>query len=353
MIARRTGRPLVIATVTTFALLSAACGGGASDSTAGGSDAGSSAGDGGGSAGESQTFLLGHGADPGNPRTIAADAFAEQLSEQSDGRLTVQVQGSEQLGSDAEMLQSVKAGTLQLTANSQGPVSALVPEVALIGLPFLFDDAEQAYEVLDGPVGDELEALAKEQDLKVLAWWDNGIRHITNSQRPVNAPEDLAGLKIRTPEDPMTVDIFTALEGNPTPLAFGELYLALRQGTVDGQENPLVNIASAKLNEVQTHLALTGHKYEATPFVMSLQAWDALSAEDQELVQSVAEEARDTQREAMQEQATELEATLGEEMEISEPDKAPFREATEGVYDEWSGQYPDLVEQLTAAAEQG
>lgn len=343
MSARRVTRTLSVASVAAFALATAACGGGGDTGGAGGGTA----------AGESRMLLLGHGADPGNPRTIAAEAFMNRLSEETDGRLTVQVQGSEQLGSDTEMLQSVKAGTLQLTANSQGPLSALVPEVALIGLPFLFDDSEQAYEVLDGPVGDELEALAEAQGLKVLAWWDNGIRHVTNSQRPINTPEDLAGLKIRTPEDPMTVDIFSALDANPTPLAFGELYLALRQGTVDGQENPLVNIASAKLNEVQRYLSLTGHKYEATPFVMSLQTWEELSAEDQQILQSVAEEARDLQRQEMQTQSVELQETLAQDMEITEPDRDAFREATQGVYDQWSQDYPELVEQLTSATEQG
>lgn len=334
---RRTRRRLTIATVAAFALVTAACGGGGT----------------GDSGGATQQFLLGHGADPGNPRTIAAEVFSEMLAKRSDGRLTVQVAGSEQLGSDAEMLRSVKAGTLQLTANSQGPLAALVPEVALIGLPFLFESSEDAYTVIDGPVGDELEELAEAQGFKVLAWWDNGIRHVTNSKRPIKTPEDLAGLKIRTPEDAMTVDIFSALKANPTPLAFGELYLALRQGTVDGQENPLVNIASAKLNEVQDHLALTGHKYEVTPFIMSMQTWESLSPEDQELVQSVAEEARDTQRAEMQEQSADLEETLGQDMQITEPDRDAFREATEGVYKEWRGQYPDLVKQLTSASGQG
>lgn len=321
----------LVGVVTAGALLMAACGGG-------------SAADGG------QQLLLGHGAAPGNPRTIAADAFAKQVEERTDGRITVQVQGSEQLGSDAQMLQSVRSGTLDLSANSQGPLAAFVPEVALIGLPFLFDDSGQAYEVLDGQVGDQLADLSEKQGFKVLAWWDNGIRHITNNKRPINSPADVAGLKIRTPEDAMTVDIFKALGANPTPLAFGELYLALRQGTVDGQENPLTNIASAKLDEVQKYLALTGHKYESTPFVMSEQAWESLTPEDQKIVQQAAEDARDQQRKLMQEQDESLRTELAQSMEITEPDKAPFREATSSVYDKWSKQFPDLVAGLQDAA---
>lgn len=327
----RIPRTFAVAVSATAVLAVAACGGGAE-------------------AGGEQQLLLGHGADPGNPRTIAADSFAEAVNKGTDGRITVQVQGSEQLGDDVEMLQSVRAGSLDLSANSQGPLSSLVPEVSLIGLPFLFDSPEQAYEVLDGEVGDKLATLAEAKGFKVLAWWDNGIRHITNSKRPITTPEDVAGLKIRTPEDPMTVDIFNALQGNPTPLDFGELYLALRQGTVDGQENPLVNIASAKLNEVQGQLALTGHKYEVTPLVTNLDTWNSLSAEDKKTVQQAAIDARDEQRTLMQEQEEKLRDELGANMNVTEPDNEAFREATQGVYDKWEGKFPDLFKQLTQAA---
>ena len=306
-----------------------------------------------GGAGGSRTWILGHGAAPGNPRSEAAQAFATSLDEMSDGRLSVQVQGAEQLGSDAQMLQSVRSGTLTMSANSQGPLSSDVPQVALIGLPFLFDSPEDAFAVLDGEVGDALSALAEGQGLEVLGWWDNGIRDITNNVRPITSPRDVSGLRIRTPEDSMTVDIFEALDANPTPLAFGELYLALRQGTVDGQENPLTNIASADLDEVQDYLAITGHKYEATPFVMNLGEWDDLDESDQQLVQQAADDARDAQREANQTQAAELRETLASSMEVSEPDKQAFREATSGVYDVWSQKFPDLVDQLRSAADRG
>lgn len=302
------------------------------------------------SSGDGQQLLLGHGADPGNPRTFAAESFAKAVKEDTNGRISVQVQGSEQLGSDVEMLQSVRSGSLHISANSQGPLSSLVPETSLIGLPFLFDSTEQAYQVLDGEGGDKLAKLAEAKGFKVLAWWDNGIRHITNSKRAITKPADVAGVKIRTPEDPMTVDIFTALKGNPTPLAFGELYLALRQGTVDGQENPLVNIVSAKLNEVQDHLALTGHKYEVTPLVMNLDAWNSLTDADKKAVQQAADDARDEQRKLMQEQELQLRDKLAADMKITEPDVAAFRKATQGVYDKWEAKFPELFAEFTQAA---
>jgi len=300
---------------------------------------------------EPRTLLLGHGAAPGNPRTIAAELFSERVAELSDGTLEVQVQGAEQLGSDAEMMVSITSGTLDMTANSQGAVSALVPEIALFGLPFLFDSSEHAYMVVDGEIGDEIAALAENSGFKVLAWWDNGIRDITNSKRPINTPEDLAGLKIRTPEDPMTVDIFNALGANPTPLAFGELYLALQQGAVDGQENPVTNVKSAKLQEVQSDLAITGHKYEVTPFIISLSTWNALSAGQQDAVQTAANEARDEQRSLMVTQIKEIYEEFESVLEITRPELDPFRTATASVYDEWESKFPEIVGKLVDEAD--
>lgn len=306
---------------------------------------------GGGGEGESKQLLLGHGASPTNPRSEAATFFAEKVAENTDSGVTVQVQGAEQLGSDAEMMVSLSSGTLDMTANSQGTVSSSVPEVALFGLPFLFESAEHAYAVVDGPVGDEIATQAEASGFKVLAWWDNGVRDITNSKRAISTPEDVAGLKIRTPEDPMTIDIFNALNANPTPMAFNELYLALQQGAVDGQENPVSNIHANALHEVQAHLARTGHKYEVTPLVISMSTWESLSAEQQEAVQSAADEARDMQRDLMLEQSQELYTELEDSMEITTPELDPFREATADVYDKWSAEHPELVEQIVNEAE--
>ena len=308
-------------------------------------------GGGGGEEGGSKQLLLGHGANPSNPRSEAADFFAEKVAEHTVSEVTVQVQGAEQLGSDAEMLVSLSSGTLDMTANSQGTVSSNVPEVALFGLPFLFESSEHAYAVVDGPVGDEVAAKAEDAGMKVLAWWDNGMRDITNSKRPINAPEDLAGLKIRTPEDPMTIDIFNALDANPTPMAFNELYLALQQGAVDGQENPIPNIHANALHEVQEHLARTGHKYEVTPLIISMSTWDSLSAEQQEALQTAADEARDMQRELMLEQSEELLTELEGTMQVTTPDIAPFREATADVYDKWSAEHSELVDQIVDEAD--
>jgi tripartite ATP-independent transporter DctP family solute receptor len=300
---------------------------------------------------EARNLILGHGAAPGNPRTLAAEMFAKLVSEGSKGQLTVQIQGSEQLGSDVEMLQSAKLGTLDITANSQGPLSTMVPEAAIFGLPFLFSTPQEVWQILDGPIGNKVAGLVDKQDMKLLAWWDNGIRHITNNVRPINQPADLKGMKIRTPQDPITIDIFKALGANPTPIAFGELYLALRQGTVDGQENPLVNIWSAKLYEVQKYISLSGHKYESTPFIVSMKTWNSLSPAHQQLLKRAAKQAGEFQRKELVKQEDELLVKFKDlKIHINTVNQAPFQEATKSVYGIWRAKLGAIVDEIQKAA---
>ena len=307
--------------------------------------------DGGSGGGGDQSMVLGHGADPGNPRSLAAERFAEIVNERTSGQIEVQIQGSEQLGSDTEMLDSVQSGTLDLTANSQGPLATLVPEVALFGLPFMFDTPQDAYEVVDGEIGDKMVDLAEEQGLTILAWWDNGIRQITNNGGTIQTPDDVSGLDIRVPEDDMTIDIFEALGANPSTIDFGELYTALQQGTVDGQENPVVNIYASDIYEVQDYMSMTGHKYEVTPFIISTSVWEGLSEENQGIIQEAATEAKEFQREKMNTQSEEQLGELADALELTrEVDTQAFVEATRSVYDTWREQYPDLVDRFVEAA---
>ncbi|WBU53086.1 TRAP transporter substrate-binding protein [Paracoccus sp. SCSIO 75233] len=297
-----------------------------------------------------ETLRLAHNAAPGNPKDLASERFAELVAEKTEGRITVDAGGSAQYGDDVEALTQMRLGTLALSANSQGPASGVVEEFAVLGLPFLFDSLEQAWEVLDGEVGQKLDEAAQENGLKVLAFWDNGIRQTSNNVRPINTPDDLAGLKIRTPPDPMTLEIFTTLGANPTPMAFSELYVALQQGVVDGQENPLMNIESSKLYEVQKYISLTGHKYESTPLLMSKIVWDGLSEEDQAAMLEAAKEAGEYNRELSKKSDEELRPMLEEAgVEFNELDTAPFVEATQPIIAEWQEKYPDLVGVLMTA----
>ena len=298
-------------------------------------------------------LTLGHGAAPGNPRSVAAEQFATLLRERSDGRIEMRVAGSAQLGDDAAMLTALRTGTLDMSVNSQGASSAVLPELSALGLPFLFPAAAAAYKVVDGPIGEELARRFEKVGRIALGWWDNGVRHTTNSKRPITRPEDLHGLKIRTPPDPMTIDIFQALGAATQQVNFNELYVALQQGVVDGQENPLANIQSSKLFEVNRFISLTGHKWECNPVFASRIAWGRLKAEDRQLVQEVAKEAGAHQRTLSQETDARLlgEFRANQAIAVNEVDQAPFRAATIPVAEKWEAKpFGDFVKQLRAAA---
>ena len=297
-------------------------------------------------------LTLGHGAAPGNPRHEAAMKFAEVVKAKTGGRIEVQVAPSAQLGDDAAMVTAMRTGALDMSANSQGAVANAVPEYQAFGMPFLFSNAGQAFKLLDGPLGKELADKSAEKGLIVLGYWDNGIRHVTNSKKAIKAPGDLKGLKIRTPPDAMTVDIMQTLGADTQQIKFAELYVALQQGVVDGQENPLANIASAKLYEVQKYLTLTGHKYETNPFVMSKRSWDRLTPADQKIFIEAGAEATQAQRKLSKEADEKLVAELkAKGVQIETIDRKVFVDATKQVYTKWSsGPIGEFVQRVSQQA---
>jgi tripartite ATP-independent transporter DctP family solute receptor len=297
-------------------------------------------------------LTLGHGAAPGNPRHEASVKFADVLKQKSGGRIDVQVSPSAQLGDDAAMITALRTGALDISANSQGAVSTVVPEYSAFGMPFLFANLGQAWKLLDGPLGQELAQKSADKGMVVLGYWDNGIRHMSNSKKPIVKPEDLKGMKMRTPPDAVTVDIMQALGAEAQQIKFAELYVALQQGVVDGQENPLMNIHASKLYEVQKFISLTGHKYEMTPFLMSKRTWDRLSEADRKLVRDAAAEATALQRRLSQESDEKLVADLkGKGVRIDVADKAAFEKATIKVDDKWmASPIGDYVKKVISAA---
>ncbi len=281
-------------------------------------------------------LTLGHGAAVGNPRHEASVKFAEVVKARSGGRIEVQVAPSAQLGDDAAMVTALRTGALDLSANSQGAVSAAVPDYAAYGMPFLFSNSAQAFKLLDGPLGKELADRSAEKGMIVLGWWDNGIRQMTNSKRPISKVEDMKGLKMRTPPDATLVDIMTALGADAQQIKFAELYVALQQGVVDGQENPLANIHASKLYEVQKHLALTNHQFQMTPFLVSKRSWDKLAEADRKVLQEAAAEATALQRKLSQEADDKLLADLKSKgVQVTTVDKAAFAKAMQPVIDKW------------------
>ncbi len=295
---------------------------------------------------------LGHGAAPGNPRHEASMKFAESVKARSAGRIEVAVSPSAQLGDDAAMVTALRTGALDLSANSQGAVAGVVPEYAAFGMPFLFASLPQAWKLLDGPLGQELAQKSADKGLVVLGYWDNGIRHMSNSKKPLIKPEDLKGLKMRTPPDAVTVDIMQSLGAEAQQIKFAELYVALQQGVVDGQENPLMNIHASKLYEVQKFISLTGHKYEMTPFLISKRTWDRLSESDRKVLQESALEATTLQRKLSQESDDKLVADLkAKGVQVDVADKAAFEKATGPVDEKWiAGPIGPFVKKVVSAA---
>lgn len=211
---------------------------------------------------------------------VAIDTFAKEVATRTNGRYKVETFYNGSLGGERESIEAVQLGTQELAFSSTGPVPNFVPETKILDVPFLFRDKAHARAVLDGPIGQEMLGKFDAKGFKALAWAENGFRHMTNSKRDVKAPEDLKGLKMRTMENPVHIAAYKGLGIITTPMAFPEVFTALQQGTVDGQENPLPVIMSAKFSQVQKHLTLTGHVYSPCIFVMNKASFDKLGAAD-------------------------------------------------------------------------
>jgi TRAP-type transport system periplasmic protein len=222
---------------------------------------------------------------------IGIDVFAKEVEKRTQGRIKIQNFYSGSLGGERESIEAVQLGTQELTFTSTGPVPNFVPEARIFDIPFLFRDKAHARAVLDGAIGQAMLAKFEAKGFKALAWGENGVRHMTNSKRAVNSPDDLKGLKMRTMENPVHIAAYKGFGIVPTPMAFPEVFTALQQGTVDGQENPLSVIMAAKFDQVQKHLSLTGHVYSPCVMLMSKAAFDKLSAADKTAFMEAAKEA--------------------------------------------------------------
>nr|WP_072514110.1 TRAP transporter substrate-binding protein [Ndongobacter massiliensis] len=297
------------------------------------------------------TIRVGHVLAPTHPYNLGLLKFAELVEEKTDGKVKVDVFHSSQLGNERDMVEGLQLGTLEMALISTAPLSSFTTDFLVFDLPFIFKDAPHAREVLDGPIGDRLFATLKDQMVIGLAYWENGFRSVTNNARPIETPADLAGLKIRTMENPVHMDSFSALGAAPTPMAFGELFTALQQKTIDGQENPLPIVDTSKFYEVQKYLSLTEHFYAPAPLLVSEDFFEKLPEDIQKAIQEAAYEARDYERAQIDEMNARLLTELEDRgMEINAPDKAPFIEAVQSVYQKYTGLIPaDLIQDVIDA----
>jgi tripartite ATP-independent transporter DctP family solute receptor len=272
---------------------------------------------------------------------IGIDTLAREVEKRTNGRIKIQGFYSGSLGGERESIEAVQLGTQELTFTSTGPVPNFVPAARILDIPFLFRDKAHARAVLDGPIGQEMLKEFESKGFKALAWGENGVRHMTNSKRSVNSPEDLKGLKMRTMENPVHVAAYKGFGIVTTPMAFPEVFTALQQGTVDGQENPLSVIMAAKFDQVQKHLSLTGHVYSPAIFLMNKASFDKLSAADKQVFLDAAAEAVKANRARVDEDDAKGVAELRSKgmTVVENVDKAKFQAALTPVYAEFEKQF--------------
>jgi TRAP-type transport system periplasmic protein len=296
------------------------------------------------------TLKLGHAVTPVHPYHLGAVRFAELVAQRTGQRVKVDVFPSTQLGNERDMIEGLQLGTIDFVVTSTGPVGGFVPAMFVVDLPFLFRDREHAYKVLDGPAGKGLLDALSGKGIKGLAFWENGFRHITNNVRPIEKPEDLRGIKIRTMENKVHLASFRAFGASPTPMAWSEVYTALQQRTIDGQENPIAIIADHKLYEVQKYLALTGHFYSPSLLLAGGKMFDALPKDIQKVMAETALECATFERNLLRDSESKQLAELrAKGMQVTTPDKKRFQDAAASVYKEFGGQFgKDMVDRIIA-----
>ena len=299
---------------------------------------------------QSWTFKLGDATAPDHAYNVGARKYAELVAQRSGNRVKMDIYPATQLGSERDLVEGLQLGTVDLVVTSTGPLGGFVPRMFVVDLPFLFRDKAHAYKVLDGPLGKSLLEPFAAKGIMGLAFWENGFRNITNNVRPIEKPEDLRGIKIRTMENKIHLASFRAWGASPTPMAWGEVYTALQQKTIDGQENPIAIIYTAKLYEVQKYLALTGHFYSPSPLLMSLKAYNGLPRDIQKIMLDAAIECATFERNLLRdEEARQIADLKAKGMQVATPDKKPFQDAAASVYREFEAQFgKDLIDKIIA-----
>ncbi len=335
---------ILIGMLITLMLVVVACGGGEKDPQGTG-DASE----------KTYKWSVGYNTVEGSVKDIAAKRFKEIVEEKTDGRVEIELFPNEALGSEQEMLEAVQVGAVDLQIAGANMMANTIPEYALLSLPFLVNDYEEAYAVLDGPIGEKWNALAEPHNLKVIGTTDlGGFAQITNNVRPIETPEDMRGITMRSPNDVTLIETFRALGSSVSTMPFTEVYLGLSQGVVDGQFNPLDAIYQTNFHEVQDYLAITNISFYYSYFIMNDNLFNSLDEDLQAIVLEAAEEAKLISRDFTAEKDLEmLEILESEFIEITNPDTDPFREKVLPVY-ETVGQTVgvEAVEEVQAFLEQ-
>ena len=276
----------------------------------------------------------------GHPQAQGAQKFADLVAQKSGNKITVKLFAGGALGGDLQTVSALQGGTVEVTVLNAGILGAQVKEFAVYDFPFLFNNAQEADAVTDGAFGKGLMAKLDEKGLHGLGYWDLGFRNLTNSKRPIAKADDIAGLKVRVIQSPIYIDLFNTLGANATPLPFPELYSALDQKAVDGQENPNTVILSSKFAEVQKYLTQTRHIYNPQALIISKKTWDGMSAEEQKIIGEAAAEATVYQRQVSRGAADSALAALKQAgmtvTELPPAEMAKLREKVKPVIDKYT-----------------
>ncbi len=279
---------------------------------------------------------FGHVGEPGSLFAASAEEFAKNANAKLGNKAKVVVYGSSQLGGDKELLQKLKLGTVDIAL----PSTVMSSEADLFGvfeMPYLVKDRAHMQRIEKDLFWSKLAPAAEAKGLKVIAVWENGYRHITNSKRPINTPDDLKGIKLRVPEGKWRVKMFQAYGANPSPMKFSEVFTALQTGVMDGQENPFTQISSAKFQEVQKFISLTGHVYTPAYVTVGAKKWGTLPADVRKALEDTAKETQAWVYETAEKGDKELlDKILAAGVKSNVPNKDAFVAASKPVYEEFA-----------------
>jgi tripartite ATP-independent transporter DctP family solute receptor len=295
-----------------------------------------------------RVIKVGIGHAPSHSFVKGTERFKEAVERRTGGQLKVEIYPSSQLGGEREMQEMVSLGTLEMSVS--GITVIYEPLYALLEAPFLYRDRDHIKKVMASPVVTELGESLLKKGIRYVGFYENGFRHITNGKRAINAPIDVKGLKIRTPENLAQIETFKALGAVATPMAFSELYNALAQGVVDGQENPLQNIWNAKMYEVQKHLAITGHIYNSAYILANDKFWSGLPADQRKIAEEALRDASNFQLETVASLDKQLlDDMKAKGMQVTMPDRETFRKATAPAYEVFYAKFGDRAKKMIEA----
>ena len=280
----------------------------------------------------------------GYPNTVAMDKFAELLAEKSGGKLTLKMFHSGVLGNQPDAIEQVRLGALEIGNFNLGPIGPIAPEANVVSLPFIFKDMGHMHRALDGKAGDQISEGMAKKGLIALAWYDSGARSFYNSKKPIMKPEDVAGMKVRVMNNDLYSGMIAALDGNPSPMAFSEVYQSLKTGVVDGAENNWPSYESTGHFEVAGYYSLSQHLIIPECVCINADVYNALSDEEKGWVKDAARESADLQRQLWEERAkASREKVLAAGVKFNDiPDKKAFQDAMKPVYDTYLAANPDL-----------